>query len=194
MTRFVYIFLFCILCCCNKKKESNKQTAPILDNSLKFENIRNAAYAFSFSRPTTFREQIDTIGQVDSIVFNSKNKEAKLIYFVEGEISVHDASENHLYKYFKNLKFGNQNRLRNCKILKSRFNYVNDYSNYRGYFLASGEKDKNLFIWKTELSEIPISGDLTYKTMLFIYPKQKKGYYEPIGMELSKRFGNTMNK
>lgn len=181
-----------------KIKEQRSKVAPDfksdyeLDTTVKFQYVRDAAYGYTFATPLTFMEQIDTKGQVDSIVFYSKDKEAKLIYFVDGDIHRQDTSKNYLYEYFHKLETGQQPILKNCKTLKSQLRYDNKWLNYRGYFVALGQLNDKQFIWKTQLSEVPISGDLTYKTMLFIYPIERQSYYQPIGVSLADNFRDLL--
>lgn len=200
MKRYLYIIFVLTfgLCCCVGKKSSQTKVALDfksdykLDTTVKFQYVRDAAYGFTFSTPLTFLEQIDTIGQGDSIVFFSKDKEAKLIYFVEGDIHRQDTSKNYLYEYFHKLETGQHLILKNCKTLKSQLRYDNKWLNYRGCFIALGQLNDKQFIWKTQLSEVPVSGDLTYKTMLFIYPTERQCYYQPIGVSLADNFGNLL--
>ena len=186
------------LCCCVGKTSNQTKVAPDfksdyeLDTTIKFQSIRDAAYGYTFSRPMTFTEQIDTIGQVDSIIYFSKEKDAKLIFFVEGDIDRQDTSKNYLYEYFHKLETGEQLVLGNCKTLKSQFRYDNKSLNFRGDFVTLGQINDKQFIWKTQLSEVPVSGDLTYKTMLFIYPLERQLYYQPIGVSLANNFGDLL--
>lgn len=199
MTRHIYIILALTLglCCCVGKTSKQTKIAPDfqsdfeLDTTVKFEYIRNAAYGYTFSRPMTFIEQLDIIG-LDSSIYYSKEKDAKLIYFVEGDIRRQDTSKNYLYGYFHKLETGQQLILKNCKTLKSQLRYDNEWLNYRGYFVTLGQLNDKQFIWKTQLSEVPVSGDLTYKTMLFIYPIERQSYYQPIGVFLADNFSDPL--
>jgi hypothetical protein len=185
------------LCCCVGKTIKHTKIKPDfksdfeLDTTIKFEYIRHAADGYTFSRPMTFIEQLDTIG-LDSSIYYSKEKDAKLIYFVEGEIHRQDTSKNYLYEYFHKLETGQQLILKNCKTLKSQLRYDNETLNYRGYFVVLGQLNDKQFIWKTQLSEVPVSGDLTYKTMLFIYPIERQSYYQPIGVSLADNFSDPL--
>jgi len=173
------------------KKAPKFTSEYALDTTVKFQSIRHAAYGYTFAKPETFIEQTDTIGQVDSIVFYSKLKDAKLIYFVEGNIKGQDTSKNYLFQYFDKLETGQHSAVKNCKTLKSELCYDN-HLNYRGDFTVLGQLDNRQFIWKTQLSEVPISGDLTFKTMLFIYPIELQKYYQPIGVVLADKFGDKL--
>src|SRR5579859_3784890 len=140
MIRLIYIIIGICFCSCIKGNQN--KVAPDfksdyeLDTKIKFQGIRDVSYAYNFSVPTTFTEQIDTIGQVDSIVHYSKEKDAKLIYFVEGDIHRQDTSRNYLYEYYHKLETGQQWKVRNCEIFKSQLCYANKWLNYRGYFVA----------------------------------------------------------
>lgn len=200
MTRHIYIIFvltFGLSCCVGSNNHSkiavDFKSDYKLDNTIEFQYIHHAAYGYIFSKPTTFIEQIDTIGQVDSIVFFSKDKEAKLIYFVEGDIRRKDTSKNYMYEYFRKFETGQQPKLKGGKIIKSQLRYDNEWLHNRGYFVSLGQLNDKQFIWKTQLSEVPISGDLTYKTMLFIYPVEKQKYYQPIGVSLANSFGNLLD-
>ena len=163
-----------------------------LDKRIKFQYIRNAAYGYTFSRPTTFIEHLDSIAYTDSTIFYSKENDAKLIYFVEGDINRQDTSKNYLFEYFNKLETGQQPILKNCRILKSKLLNDNKRLNYRGDFITIGQSNDKQFVWKTQLSEVPISGDLTFKTMLLIYPIDRQTYYQPIGVELANNFGDML--
>ncbi len=200
MTRHFYIIsvLTLGLCSCVGKTSNQTKIAPDLksdydlDTTMKFQFVREATYGYTFATPLTFIEQIDTIGQVDSIIYFSKDKEAKLIYFVEGDIHRQDTSKNYLYEYFHKLETGQHKILENCKILKSQLRYDNKWRNYRGCFVALGQLNEKQFVWKTQLSEVPVSGDLTYKTMLFIYSIKRQSYYQPIGVSLADNFSDPL--
>ena len=200
MTRHIYILFILTLglCCCVRKTINQTKVAPDfksdyeLDKTVKFQYVKNVAFGYTFATPLTFLEQIDTIGQVDSTVYYSKDKEAKLIYFVEGDIRRQDTSKNYLYEYFHKLEIGQQPILKKCKTLKSQLRNDNKWQNYRGYFVVLGQLNDKQFIWKTQLSEVPVSGDLTYKTMLFIYPIERQSYYQPIGVSLADNFSDLL--
>ena len=74
-------------------------------------------------------------------------------------------------------------------IVKSIYNYRDFEYGSSAKFLLLAEVDTTEFILKTELSEVPISGDLAFKSFIMYYPKTKKKYYRPVAMEIAKRFG-----
>lgn len=143
--------------------------------------------------PEEFIEQPDTIGQVDSFVLLSRDGYDRLRYFVEGEVKRDDYSKNYLYEYFHTIESGAQYLVKGCKVIQSRICFYAKCANNRGYFIIIGQTDEKELIWKTVLSEVPISGDLTFKTMYFSYPITLRYHYQPIGMFLSKNFGDYLD-
>lgn len=200
MTKNVWLYLTLALAMdCNTRKTPDLvKVAPKLssefplDTSIRFQEVSDAAYGYTFATPQNFIEQPDTIGQVDSIVYFSASGDAKLIYFVEGEVLLQDTSKNYLYSYFHQVELGQHPMVKNGTVVKSQVRYDSDWLNYRGDFTVLGESGDRQFIWKTQLSEVPISGDLTYKTMLFLYPKTKETYYQPVGVALADKFGDAL--
>jgi hypothetical protein len=84
----------------------------LLDTSIKFQNVRDVAYGYSLSYPISFVEVKDTIGQVDSLILYSKDRLAKIKFFVEGDIRKNenekDENENNFFsRYFDSLTNSN---------------------------------------------------------------------------------------
>lgn len=101
-----------------------------------------------------------------------------------------DKNEKSSFKeYFDSLTSNKHRLTKNAKIIKTfyKFNYFEYGKPAR--FMLLGERDSTEFILKTELSEVPISGDLTFKSFIMEYRKTKKSYYRPIAMDIAKSFG-----
>ena len=185
---------------CKQTKQEQKETLPpdfdnefSLDTSIKFQNVKNVANGYSFSYPISFIEAVDTIGQVDSSVFYSPDKETKIKYIIEGDTKKNenekDRTEEQLFKqYFDSLTNSKHGITAKAKIIKSTYAYKNyEYGNPANFMLM-GERDTTEFIMKTELSEVPINGDLTFKSFIMEYPKSKKSYFRPVALEIAKSF------
>jgi hypothetical protein len=190
--------LFLIISCKDSLKKSLVTSLDFksefeLDSTIELQGVRDVAYGYLFSYPASFQEQIDTIGQVDSIVFYSTDGKAKLKCFVEGNVSVEDSLKNHLFEYYQTVNKGNHPYIKDFKSIKSQLNYNNRWNN-KGEFIILGHLDDIEFIWKTELSEVPVSGDLTFKNMLFTYPTSERSKYQAIGIEMAKEFGNQFTR
>lgn len=167
-----------------------------IDTAIRFQNVRQVAYGYNFAIPTGFIEEVDTIGQVDSSVFISTDRKSKIIYFVDGtndNLSKTDTA-NFLFDYLTKVENGKHHKTNNSMILKSVLRYNNDFPNYRGDFILLGQKDTIEYIWMTDLSEWPISGDLVFKNMIITYPISDRIKYQPIGVELTNYFGYSMKR
>jgi hypothetical protein len=186
---------------CGQTPQKQKEIFPpdfdnefILDTTIKFENVRDVAYGYNFSYPKSFTEVIDTIGQVDSLILYSKDRLAKIKFFIEGDIkkdkSATDKNEKTSFEeYFSGFTSNRHWVTQNSKIIKTSYRYKNSEYGNPAKFLVLGERDTTEFISETELSEIPISGDLTFKNFIMLYPKSKKAYYRPIALTIAKNFG-----
>ncbi|MFC0773309.1 hypothetical protein [Terrimonas alba] len=165
-----------------------------LDTSVKFQNVRHVAYGYSLSYPLSFVEVQDTVGQVDSLILYSKDRFAKIKFFVEGDIrkskDQKDESEKNFFsQYFDSLTNSKHSLTRDAKVSKSSYTFKSyEYGNPAKFTLL-GEKETSEFIMQTELSEVPISGDLTLKSFVMQYPKTEKSYFRPIALEIAKTFG-----
>ena len=86
-----------------------------LDTTVHFKSVKNLTNGFSFVIPETFIEKIDQIGQGDSSVFVSKEKDARLIYFMDGIVSQTESVVNPLSGYFDKIGTGQHLFAKNCR-------------------------------------------------------------------------------
>ena len=94
MKQIKFLIFIALIFGCNEKESEQKEVVYQnwksefqLDSTIEFQGVRHAAYGYTYIYPENFKEKIDTINiQVDSIIFKSENKEAKLKLFVEGEV------------------------------------------------------------------------------------------------------------
>ena len=163
-----------------------------LDTTVHFKSVKNLANGLSFEIPETFMEKIDPIGQGDSSVYFSKQKDARLTYFVEGNISQKDSTKNPLSEYYDLVRTGQHSLAKNCKTSNSQAKYVKNGVKFSGSFSLTGTMGDQQFVWKTLLSEVPVSGNPTFKNMMFTYPIAMKEYYQPIGVALAQKFGEPV--
>lgn len=165
-----------------------------LDTSIKIQKVRHVAYGYYLSYPMSFVEVQDTIGQVDSLILYSQDRLAKIKFFVEGDIiknkNEKDESEKIFFSQYFDSLINNKHRLtRNAKVIKSVYSFKSyDYGN-PAKFTFLGESETSEIIMQTELSEVPISGDLTLKSFVMEYPKTKKSHFRPVALEIAKSFG-----
>lgn len=75
---------------------------------------------------------------------------------------------------------GNHSEINPVTILEKEINTA------KGTFFIRGKLKENEFIWKTYISEIPVSGEFICNTMLFLYSKSKN---QSLGKKISDKFG-----
>jgi len=162
-----------------------------LDTTVHFKSVKNLANGLSFVIPETFSEKIEPIGQGDSSVYFSKQKDARLICFVEDSISQKDSTKNPLASYFDLVGTGQHSLVKNCKTTKTQVLYEKNGASFSGNFSLIGQIGDQQFVWRTLLSDVPVGGNPTFKNMMFVYPIAMKDYYQPIGVALAQKFGET---
>ena len=162
-----------------------------LDTTVHFKSMKNLANGFSFEIPETFDEKTDQIGQGDSSVYVSKQKDARLICFVEGNVPQKDSTKNPLSGYFDFIGSGQHLLLKNCKTTKTQVRYEKNGSNFSGNFSMIGQMGDQQFVWRTLLSDVPVGGNPKFMNMMFTYPIAMKKYYQPIGVALAQKFGEV---
>jgi hypothetical protein len=166
----------------------------LLDTSIRFQNVRHVAYGYSLSYPVSFAEVQDTIGQVDSLILYSPDRLAKIKFFVEGNIGrseneIHESQKTFFSRYFDSLISSRHRLTKYLRIVKSAYEFKNyEYGNPAKFTLL-GEGEVSEFIIQTELSEVPISSDLTLKSFVMEYPRSRKAYFRPVGLKIAKSFG-----
>ncbi len=162
-----------------------------LDTTVHFKSMKNLANGLSFEIPETFVEKMDTIVRGDSSVYFSKQKDARLICFVEGNISQKDSTKNPLSGYFDIIGTGQHILVKNCKTTKSQVLYEKNGSNFSGSFSLIGQMGDQQYVWRTRLSDVPVGGNPKFMNMMFTYPIAMKTYYQPIGVALAQKFGEV---
>ncbi|MEI6139694.1 MAG: hypothetical protein WCP85_10555 [Mariniphaga sp.] len=197
MGRQYAIFLFIIIvlgflivrsCQSNESSTVVESEFP-LDTTVHFKSMKNLANGLSFDIPETFVEKMDPVGQGDSSVYFSKQKDARLTYFVEGNISQKDSTKNPLSEYYDLVRTGQHSLAKNSKTNKSQAKYIKNGVKFSGNFFLTGTMGDQQFVWKTLLSEVPVGGNPIFRNMMFVYPIAMKAYYQPIGVALAQKFG-----
>ena len=184
---------FLIVRSCLSSDRSSEVTSEFpLDTTVHFKAVKNLAIGLSFEIPETFDEKKDTVGQGDSVVYFSKEKDARLICFVDGNITQKDSAKNPLSEYYDLVRTGQHRLAKNCKTSKSEAKYIKNGVKFSGSFSLTGTMGDHQFVWKTILSEVPIGGSPIFKNMMFSYPIAKKADYQPIGVALAEKFGKPI--
>ena len=183
---------FLIVRSCLSSGSSSAVTSEFpLDTTVHFKVVKNLAIGVSFEIPETFDEKMDPVGQGDSVVYFSKLKDARLICFVESNISQKDSTKNPLSSYFDIISTGQHLLVKNCKTTKTQVLYEKNGSNFSGSFSLIGQIEDQQFVWRTLLSDVPVGGNPIFKNIMFTYPIAKKAYYQPIGVALAQKFDDV---
>ena len=184
---------FLIVRSCLTRDSSSEVTSEFpLDTTVHFKAVKNLAIGLSFEVPDSFDENIDPVIQGDSVVYFSKEKDARLVCFVEGNISQKDGTKNPLSEYYDLVRTGQHRLAKNCKMSKSEAKYIKNGVKFSGSFSLTGTMGDQQFVWKTILSEVPVGGSPIFKNMMFSYPIAKKAFYQPIGAALVEKFGKPI--
>ena len=156
--------IFVVLQGCHPKthsKQNPQSLVSIKDSSVKLELVRDVAYGYEFALAEEFVEEKDTVGQVDSCIYYSQDRRAKLKYFVGNELSNKDSPSVELQKYMQDVENGKLADIPKCKILHRFLRHDSCYFVLEGWFKC------NEFILKTQLGQVPVDGNPILKSMLF---------------------------
>ncbi len=184
--------------------ELKQRLGGIIDSET-FYNIRNAAYGYSYLVPKEFKEVIDTISSEynDTIIYISQDKKCHLylwagnsIYFPIGKIyngkdlQIHESDiyrvDSIVKNYVDNIKAGENIFLKNIIIDELCISI----KGYEYQISIKGKTSNECIIYKTEISELAVSGDLIFKNFLYTYmPDLTKDNYEFLGIIMAYSFG-----
>jgi hypothetical protein len=172
---------------------------PFFDSS-KYEGAWNAAYAYDFLYPKSFKyksiEILDKDGAIisDTSVYISPNRHAiikfwigETIFMPQDNIKVDDILrvDKKIDSLIFTLRKGNYPYLENF-ILDTLCHGVDGY--YQDIaFIA--HNDRQVSIYKIEYSILPISGDLIAKNLVFTYDKEYANIYHSVGITIANSFG-----
>lgn len=150
---------------------------------VEFYNVRNAEYGFSYILPTeTGKEIIGKSKDYELTIYNSSRGNYQINIFSEKYFEYNE-KVNELKKYFEQVKKGKHIELKNAEIVSFEINVE------KNIFIIHGKKESRYFIWKSIISEIPVSGEFGFNTMIFYYENTTKN--KKIGQELIKSFGGN---
>ncbi|MBF4515946.1 hypothetical protein IRZ71_06315 [Flavobacterium sp. ANB] len=145
-----------------------------------FYNVRNAEFGYSYVLPVTMsKEIIGTTKDYQISINNSEDLTYRIELFSENYFYRKDKAAE-LEKYYERIISGKHPELLDSKIVRKEFNLD------KNYFILVGNKGANFFIWKTYVSEVPVSGELVCNTMIFRSSKSKN---KAIGNKLISEFG-----
>lgn len=148
----------------------------------KFYIVKDTEHGFTYVLPVNVHKEILELGKgYNSSIYNATDRSFSIKIFTENTFGK-DEKEEELEKYYQKVLSGNHTEVRNLVLLENAIN-VKD-----GTFYINGKIGTGEFIWKTYVSEIPISGEFTCNTILFFYGN---AYIQKLGKTVVKRFGSA---
>jgi hypothetical protein len=88
-------------------------------------------------------------------------------------------------KYIRLIKEGKDKKLKNIKIIEFCKGIIEGYNHQ---IALKGIANGNGYVYKIEVSEIPVSGDLIFKHFLYKYDYNSRDKYEGLGIAMVNRF------
>ncbi|WP_426091497.1 hypothetical protein [Flavobacterium sp. DSR3-2] len=148
---------------------------------VEFYNVRNAEFGYNYNLPTeTGKEIIGKSKDYEIAIYNSNvgNYQINIFsekYFERNE-QIHEFN-----KYFEKIRKAEHTELKNAEISSSKVDFE------KKIFIIYGKKGNRKFIWKSIISEIPVSGEFGFNTIIFFYENTIKN--KKIGLKLIEKFG-----
>jgi hypothetical protein len=161
-------------CFSYSQNKSNKEQAET------YFLVRNAEYGYDYVLPNSVSKELVEINDKREVsIYYSSDKTYTIRIFSENTFEVNEKTEK-LKEYYQNVLSGNHPDVKNVTILEKKL------ETKKGTFYIRGKIKGKEFIWKTYVSEIPVSGEFICNSMLFLYSKSKN---HSLGKELSNMFG-----
>ena len=162
----------------SQNKSNRKPAEPIIG---KYFHVRKAKYGYDFMLPSyVSKELVETSEKREVSIYYSNDQTYTIRIFSENTFEANEKIGK-LKEYYQKILFENHDEAKNITILEKNINIEN------GTFYIRGKMKGKEFIWKTYISEIPVSGEFICNSLLFLYSKSKN---QSIGKEMSDKFGS----
>jgi hypothetical protein len=174
-------------------------------DTTKYVGVRNAAYAYGYVYPKAFREIIieSDHPMSDTLSMASPDNHASLkiwigetvsfpLGVINGKLKTSDfaRADTAVEKAIRLLKHGHYPYFKGGSI-----DYMcHGYQGYAHSVCVVGHNAKQVIIYKIDLSELPVSGDLIFKNLVFTYNKGLEKQYHAIGLTMAKDFGDPFSE
>lgn len=175
-----------------------------------FVGVREATFGYNYSYPKDFKEIINkgAFSLYDTTKFESPDRKCtlkiwpgKTINFPLGAMDKHGnkiklkssdiiRAEKIVDQYIDSVKDGKLNQIKNINIS----DFCKGVDGYEFQFALKGIVGEDGCIYKVYVSELPVSGDLIFKHLLYKYNLDSKNKYEPIGFAIADDFGTRKRK
>ena len=167
--------------------------------------MRNAAYAYGYVYPKEFREIIveSDHPMSDTLSMASPDNRASLkiwigetvsfpLGLINGKLKPSDfaRADTAVEKAIRQLKQGHYPYFKRGSI-----DYMcHSYQGYAHSVCVVGHNAKQVIIYKIDVSELPVSGDLIFKNLVFAYDKSLDKQYHAVGLTVAKDFGDSFSE
>lgn len=147
-----------------------------------FYNVTDSEHGFSYSLPVNVHKEIVESGKAyNTSIYDATDRSFRIKIFSENTFEKNE-KESELTSYYQKILSGNHNEIQNLKLLENSLNLKEDM------FYIRGKTNTGEFIWKTYVSEIPISGEYICNTILFFYSNSTS---QKLGKTVAAKFGSV---
>ena len=150
---------------------------------VEFYNVRNAQFGYSYILPTDTGKEITAKCKDYEIAFHNSNAGDYQIKIFNERYFERNEQIGELNKYFVKMKKAEHAELINAQISSSKVDFE------KKIIIIHGKKENRKFIWKSIISEIPISGEFGFNTIIFLYDNTIKS--KKIGLKVIEKFGKN---
>lgn len=172
-------------------------------DSSKYVGVRNAAYAYNYMYPKAFKDStIDVLDESgvllsDTTYSASADKHAVMRIWIGDTIPFPLGAMNDSLKESDFSRADSAVARTVAKLQRSEYPYLKgalidnvcrSYDGYNQQILVMGHTNKNVIIYKIDISEIPVSGDLIFKNMVFTYDKGYEKQYHKTAITIVNDF------
>lgn len=178
MKNFFYLIAFLMFSVFSSAQNENKYKK----RQPEFYIVSDAEHGFTYALPVNVHKEIVESGKYyNSSIYNATDRSFSIKIFNENTFERNE-KESKLKSYYQKILSGNHNEVGNLKLLENSINLK------EGSFYIRGKIKTGEFIWKTYVSEIPISGEFICNTILFFYGNADN---QKLGKKIADRFGST---
>ena len=148
---------------------------------VEFYNVQNAEFGYSYILPTDTGKELTAKCKDYEITIHNSNAENYQINIFSEKYFERNNQITELNKYFAKIRKAEHAELLNAKISSSKIDFE------KKIIIIHGKKGKRKFMWKSIISEIPVSGEFRFNTIIFFYDYTIKS--EKIGLKVIEKFG-----
>lgn len=188
-----------------RKKECRLSGGEAQIDTAKYTGVWNAAYAYDYSYPKDYSEttidNIDKNGMLlsDTAFLASPDKHATIKIWVGETISFPLGAVNGSLKASDFARADAAVEKAITQIKQGKYPYLkgaaidelcHGLDGYNHSISVIGHTGRQVIVYKIQVSEIPVSGDLLFKNLVFTYDKGFDKQYRSVAITVANDFGN----